>query len=335
MIALLGAAAPVPTAIPSPEFPAAVVISAGLFQVLLAAGLTPLLFGMMRQTRARMEGRVGAGVLQPYRNLRKLALKEPLRAHGSSPVLRFAPPVLVISSLAVITLTPLVSTVFLERLPSDLFVVVTCLAVGTVALAALGLEHGTAFGGMGSSRHMMIAALVEPTVLVAIYALSIRAGTSTLSSIVTARVDDPISVLAPSGLLAVVALVVVVLAECGRLPVDNPSTHLELTMVHEAMVLESGGRDLALLEFGSWLRLTALLGLVVNLALPWGIATEPTVIALLIGAAAITFKLLLAGVAVAAGEVFLAKLRLFRVPELLAGSFALAFLAITASYLTP
>jgi formate hydrogenlyase subunit 4 len=134
-------------------------------------------------------------------------------------------------------------------------------------------------------------------------------------------------------LLAVVALALAVLAETGRLPVDNPSTHLELTMVHEAMVLESSGRDLAWLELGSWLRLTALLGLVVNLVIPWGVATTATLPAVMVGLAAIVVKLLLAGALVAAVEVFLAKLRLFRVPELLAGSFVLAFLSVTASSL--
>jgi formate hydrogenlyase subunit 4 len=124
-----------------------------------------------------------------------------------------------------------------------------------------------------------------------------------------------------------------VIAETGRLPVDNPATHLELTMVHEAMVLESSGRDLAWLELGSWLRLTALLGLVVNLVIPWGVATTATLPAALVGFAAIVLKLVLAGALVAAVEVFLAKVRLFRVPELLAGSFVLAFLSVTASSL--
>ena len=134
-------------------------------------------------------------------------------------------------------------------------------------------------------------------------------------------------------LLAVVALALAVIAETGRLPVDNPATHLELTMVHEAMVLESSGRDLAWLELGSWLRLTALLGLVVNLVIPWGVATTATLPAALVGLVAIVLKLVLAGALVAAVEVFLAKVRLFRVPELLAGSFVLAFLSVTASSL--
>jgi formate hydrogenlyase subunit 4 len=304
-----------------------------ILQVLVATAITPLLVGVMRQVRARMEGRVGAGLLQPYRDVRKLLAKEPLRAEGSSIVLIAAPLVLLVSSLMVVALVPLVTTAYIPSIPNDLFVVVSLLLIGTVALALLGLDSGTAFGGMGSSRHMMIAALVEPTVLMSVYALSIPVGSSTLSRIVLARGADLTRVVTPAGLLAVVALVVVVLAETGRLPVDNPSTHLELTMIHEGMILESAGRDLAWLELGSWLRLTALLGLVVNLALPWGLADTAQPLALLIAVAALGAKLLVAGGLIAAAEVFMAKVRLFRVPELLAGSFVLAFLAVTASYL--
>lgn len=304
-----------------------------ILQVLVATAITPLLVGVMRQVRARMEGRVGAGLLQPYRDVRKLLAKEPLRAEGSSIVLITAPLVLLVSSLMVVALVPLVTTAYIPSIPSDLFVVVSLLLIGTVALALLGLDSGTAFGGMGSSRHMMIAALVEPTVLMSVYALSIPVGSSTLSRIVLARGADVTRVVTPAGLLAVVALVVVVLAETGRLPVDNPSTHLELTMIHEGMILESAGRDLAWLELGSWLRLTALLGLVVNLALPWGLADTAQPLALLIAVAALGAKLLVASGLIAAAEVFMAKVRLFRVPELLAGSFVLAFLAVTASYL--
>lgn len=301
--------------------------------LVLAVALTPVLIGVMRTTRARLEGRVGGGVGQPWRDLRKLLSKQPTRAPGSTPVLTLAPIVLMASSLVVCALVPLVSTVALASVPGDLFVVVAVLLVGTVALALLGLESGTAFGGMGSSRHMVIAALVEPTVLLSIYALSVPAGSSALAAIVQARLADPASLLNPVSLLAIFALVVVVIAETGRLPVDNPSTHLELTMIHEAMILESGGRDLGWLELGSWLRLTALLGVVANLALPWGIAQDAAPLNLLLGAAAITVKLLVLGAALAAAEVFIAKLRLFRVPELLAGSFVLAFLSVSASYL--
>lgn len=303
------------------------------WQVLVAVALTPLLIGVMRQLRARLEGRAGAGVGQPWRDARKLLAKEPLAAEGAGPLMAAAPLVLAVSSLVSVALVPLLGIATLAWVPDDLFVVVSVLLVGTVALALLGLESGTAFGGMGSSRHMMIAALVEPTVLVSVYALSVPVGTTALSAILQARMTDPATVVSPVSLLALVALTIVVLAETGRLPVDNPATHLELTMVHEAMVLESSGRDLGWLELGSWLRLTALLGLVVNLALPWGVAADLGVIATLVATVAFAAKLFLAGAIIAAAEVFLAKVRLFRVPELLAGSFVLAFLSVTASYL--
>jgi len=304
-----------------------------VIQLVLAVAVTPVLIGVMRTTRARLEGRVGGGIGQPWRDLRKLLSKEPTRAPGSTPVLTLAPILLMASSLVLCALIPLASTLALASVPGDLFVVVSVLLIGTVALALLGLESGSAFGGMGSSRHMVIAALVEPTVLLSIYALSVPAGTSALAAIVQARRADPASLLNPVSLLAIFALVVVVIAETGRLPVDNPSTHLELTMIHEAMILESGGRDLGWLELGSWLRLTALLGLVANLALPWGIGQDAAPLTLLIGIVAVTVKVLILGAVLAAAEVFIAKLRLFRVPELLAGSFVLAFLSVSASYL--
>jgi formate hydrogenlyase subunit 4 len=304
-----------------------------LGQVLVMAALSPVLVGVMRQVRARLEGRVGPGVLQPWRDLRKLFAKEPLRAGGTSWVASVAPLVVAVSSLVVVALTPLLTTATFDRVHDDLFVVVSVLLLGTVAFALVGLDSGSAFGGMGSSRHMTIAALVEPTVLVSVYALSIPVGSSVLSQIVSARLDHPASIAAPVSLLALIALLVAVIAETGRIPVDNPATHLELTMVHEAMLLESSGRDLAWLEVGAWLRLGALLGLIGTLLVPWGVARELTLWSIPLALLALVVKLAVIGGLVAAAEVFLAKARLFRVPELLAGSFVLAFLAVTASYL--
>lgn len=304
-----------------------------LVQVVLFVVLAPVLIGVIRQVRARLEGRAGAGILQPWRDLRKLLAKDPVRAQDSSWLLRGGPVVLLVSSLALCVLLPLVGTLTVPLLPSDLFVIVSLMLIGVVALALVGLDAGTAFGGMGSSRHMTVAALVEPTLLLSVYALSIPAGTSTLSLIVQTRLQSPSVIISPVSVLAMVALSIAIMAETGRLPVDNPSTHLELTMMHEAMVLESSGRDLAWLELGSWLKLAALLGLVSNLMVPWGVLTDFSVPGVVVGAVATVVKVLLLGALLSIGEVFLAKVRLFRVPELLAGSFALAFLAVTASYL--
>jgi formate hydrogenlyase subunit 4 len=157
-------------------------------------------------------------------------------------------------------------------------------------------------------------------------------GSTSLGAIVTAGAEDPLRVFAPASLLAFAALAIATLAETGRIPVDNPSTHLELTMVHEAMVLEYSGRDLGLVEWASAMRLTILLGLLANLFIPWGVATTTEPAWLLLGAGAFVLKVGGLAALLAAGEVFAAKLRLFRVPELLAGSFALSLLAVLASY---
>ncbi|WP_033289622.1 respiratory chain complex I subunit 1 family protein [Amycolatopsis jejuensis] len=307
-----------------------------LLQVVLMTAGAPLLTGLMRQIRARFEGRAGAGVLQPWRDLRKLLRrKESVTPRGTGSVFRTAPVVLMATTLLVAFAAPFVTTIPVLPAVSDTFAVVALLALGTAALVLAGLDTGTAFGGMGASREITVIALVEPTLLVAILALSARAGTTDLSAIVSSTVDDPARVGSPVSLLAAVALIIVVVAETGRLPVDNPATHLELTMVHEAMVLEYAGPDLALVELASSMRLTVFLGLLANLFVPWGIATTTTLPAVLVGVAALVVKIGLLGVLLAGAEVFLAKLRLFRVPELLAGSFLLALLAVAASYVLP
>ena len=301
-------------------------------QVLLVVSGAPLLVGVLRQVRARLEGRAGAGVGQPWRDLRKLLRKQAVTPRGSTEVFRIAPLVLVASTLVVAAASPFLATGSALDPIADLFAVVALLTLGAVVLALAGLDTGTAFGGMGASREMTITALVEPTLLLAAFALSVRVGSTNLSAIVTATAHDPARVLSPVSLLAAVALAVAVVAEAGRLPVDNPSTHLELTMVHEAMVLEYAGPDLALVEWASAMRLTVFLGLLATLFAPFGIATGGGPAALAVAVAAFAGKVLLLGVALAAGEVFLAKVRLFRVPELLAGSFLLGLLAVAASF---
>lgn len=303
-----------------------------IVQLAVLIVLAPYLIGLMRQVRAALEGRAGAGVGQPWRDLRKQFRKEPITPEGSSWVFASAPVVLVASTLVIAAVAPFVATILPLAGVADLFAVVALLLLGTVVLALAGLDTGTAFGGMGASREMTVAALAEPTILLAGFALSVRVGSTNLSAIVERGQQSPGAVLSPATLLAAVALAVVVIAEAGRLPVDNPSTHLELTMIHEAMVLEYAGRDLALVEFASALRLTVLLGLWANLFLPWGVVTEASPGALLVGVAVFVVKVAVLGAVLAAGEVFMAKLRLFRVPELLAGSFLFGVLAVSSSF---
>jgi formate hydrogenlyase subunit 4 len=301
-------------------------------QLLLVVGGAPLLVGLMSQVRARLEGRAGAGMGQPWRDLRKQLRKEAIRPDGSSWVFTAAPRVLLASTLLIAAVAPFLSTVNPMDGVADLFAVVALLLLGTVALALAGLDTGTAFGGMGASREMTVASLAEPTILLVGFALSARVGSSNLAAIVEGNLTDPAQVLSPASLLAAVALAVVIVAETGRLPVDNPATHLELTMIHEAMVLEYAGRDLALVELASALRLSVLLGLGANLFLPWGVATTAEPLALLGAGVVFAVKVGTLGAVLAAFEVFVAKWRLFRVPELLAGSFLFGLLAVSASF---
>jgi formate hydrogenlyase subunit 4 len=306
---------------------------ATVLQVVAVLAGAPLVVGGMRQIRARLEGRAGGGIGQPWRDLRKQLRKQQVTPRGTTVVFALAPAVVVGTTLLIAAILPLIALGSPLDPAADLFGVVGLLFLGTVALTLAGLDTGTAFGGMGSSREITIAALVEPTILLAVFALSVPGQSANLAAIVAATADNPGQLVSPGSLLAFVALAIVIIAETGRLPVDNPSTHLELTMIHEAMVLEYAGPKLAMVEWASAMRLTVLLGLMANLFLPWGIAgADPSLPAILIGFVVIILKIsVLAGV-LAAAEVFVAKLRYFRVPELLAGSFLLALLAVTASY---
>ncbi len=303
-----------------------------IVQVLLVLVGAPVLVAGMRQFRARLEGRVGAGVGQMWRDLRKLWRKESIAPEGSTIIFTAAPAIVVASMVLISAAAPFIATTSPLDGVADLYAVVSLLLVGSIALALAGLDTGSAFGGMGSSRTVTVTALAEPTLLVAGFALSARVGSSNLASLVEHSQRAPGTILSPATLLAAVALWIVVVAETGRLPVDNPSTHLELTMIHEATTLEYAGRDLALVELGSAMRLAILLGLWGNLFLPWGVATTAGPGALALGAGIFVAKVAVLGAVLAASEVFLAKLRLFRVPELLAGSFLFGVLAVSSSF---
>jgi formate hydrogenlyase subunit 4 len=302
-----------------------------VIQVAVVAVGGPLLLGLMRKVRSRLEGRVGAPIHQPLLDLRKLFVKQRMRPRESSWVFGSGPVVLVATVVAVAAVSPLATTHPPLGQSSDFFAVAFALLLGSVLLALSALDTGTAFGGMGSSRSMTIGALCEPALLVAILAMAISARSSNLPALVRDGLAHPTVIASPARILALASFLVVILAESGRLPVDNPSTHLELTMIHEAMVLEYAGPDLGLIILGESMRLVFLLGLLVNLLVPWGVAERPGVLFFCVGLLALCAKVAVAGAAIAVFEVFTAKMRLFRLPELLAGGFVLALLgAVTA-----
>jgi formate hydrogenlyase subunit 4 len=302
-------------------------------QALLALGLAPGLVGLVRFLKARLQNRRGAPVWQPYLELRKLFAKEVVISSNASWVFRGAPYVVFASALAASLLVPLVAVPLPFDGIGDLLALVYLLLLGTFCLALAGLDPGSAFGGMGSSREMTVAALAEPTLALAIFALALGAGSTNLGQIVARTMADPATALSPGHLLAFGALFVVTLAETGRLPVDNPATHLELTMIHEAMVLEYSGRYLALIEWAAAVKLLIFFSLLANLFVPWGVAAALTPAALGLAVVTLVLKLGALAATLALFETRVAKLRLFRVPELLSVSFLLALLAITSSFL--
>ena len=307
--------------------------AAVLCQTLFAVALAPGVTGFIRSLKARLQGRRGAPAWQPYLELRKLLHKERVVSHTASWLFHAAPFVVFGTSVLVASLVPLVFVSRAFDRTGDLFAAVYLLLLGTFFLALAGLDTGSPFGGMGASREMTVVALTEPTVALSIFALALAAGSTNLGHIVTTAVMQPAAALGAGHVLAFTALFIVTLAETGRLPVDNPSTHLELTMIHEAMVLEYSGPYLALVEWGASLKLLVFFALAANLFLPWGIAFTLAPTALAVALAALAAKIALLATAVAVLETRVAKLRLFRVPELLSASFVMALLAVLSTFL--
>jgi formate hydrogenlyase subunit 4 len=302
-------------------------------QAALALLLAPGLVGLVRWMKARLQSRRGAPMWQPYWELWKLLQKEVVVSSNASWLFRAAPFIVFSSAVAATFLVPILAVPLPFDAIGDLLVVVYLLLLGTFFLSLAGLDPGSAFGGMGASREMTIAALAEPTIALAIFALALSAGSTNLGQIVARTMTDPFSALSPGHLLAFGALFIVTLAETGRLPVDNPATHLELTMIHEAMVLEYSGRYLALIEWAAAVKLLIFFSLLGNLFLPAGVSMSLTPTTLLVALLSLLLKFGLLAGAVAVLETRIAKLRLFRVPELLSVSFVLALLAVTSSFL--
>ena len=287
-----------------------------ILQLLLYVLLAPLLAGWIRWVKARLQNRRGASILQPYRDLYKLFGKEARMAHTASPLFRAAPYIVFSATWLAAAAVPLFATNLPTAAVADIIVIVGLLALARFFLALAGMDVGTAFGGMGASREMLISALAEPAMLMAVFTLVMTAHTTNLASVVDFQLTG-VTILRPSYLFALAALVLVAVAESGRIPVDNPATHLELTMIHEAMLLEYSGRHLALMEWAAQLKLLLYGALLVSMFFPWGIAQQNSLAALGAGLLIVIAKLLLLGVALAVSETVLAKMRLFRAPAFL------------------
>lgn len=309
--------------------PAAAIV----LQTVLLVALAPLWNGVVARLKARLQMRRGLPVLQRYRDLFKLVGKETVLSEHASPLARVAPYLMAGAAVTLCTWTPVLTTVPGLGFAGDLVMTVALLAVMRVLLALLALEAGTTFGGMAASRHLALSALAEPALMLAVFTLALNAGSTDLARIAAAVEAAPSAWLSPSHLLALTAVWIVVVSETGRVPVDNPATHLELTMIHEGMTLDVSGHHLVLLEWAGAVRQLVLLTLVANLFLPWGIAGTLEPAALGLALLAWLGKLGVFAVAVALTESLTAKMRLFRVPEFLGMAFLLALIALTSDTL--
>lgn len=289
----------------------------------------PLVIGVIRKVKARLQGRVGAPLLQAYRDLFKWVRKDSVASTVTSWVFKVAPYMVFGTTATAAFLLPNITNLGAQ---ADIIFVGFILVLGTAFLVLSGLDAATTFGGMGSSREAMITALAEPVFITALFALA-QISHSTLSSDITAHILNTHSAwLNPAFILAFLSLFLITLAENARYPFDNPTTHLELTMVHEAMILENSGKDLALMEMGSMTKLTVMLSLLASVVLPWGIATTLTFQALAIGLIVWIAKILAMAVVVALIESTIAKMRLLRIPALLGMAWVVAFMALLTQY---
>jgi formate hydrogenlyase subunit 4 len=304
----------------------------GLLQAAALLGLAPLLRGVMKKMKAAFQTRQGPPLLQDYYDLAKLLRKEPVRSEVSSWVFVAGPRVYFATAVAATGLVPVVVTGAPLEAAGGILVLVGALALGRFALAAAALDTGSPFGGMGASREMTVAALAEPALMLGLFTVGLWAGSLNLGDLVRTTAERGLSA-HPSNILAAAALFIVLIAEAGRVPVDNPATHLELTMIHEAMLLEYSGADLALVEWASALKELLFMTLLVNLFLPLGLASGTRLTPLLVAGGLYLAKVFLLAAAVTVVEATNAKLRFFRVPELMAASLGLAFLALAIRFL--
>jgi len=296
-------------------------------QMLLVLALAPLLIGFVRKVKARLLLRQGPPLLQPYRDLIRLLRKEVVLANNASWLFRAIPYLIFAATWVAAALVPTFASGLIFSWSADLIAIVALLGTARFLLALAGLDIGTSFGGIGSSREVMIATIAEPAMLMIVFTLALVAGTTQLSAMAEFLASGESGLRVSLG-MALIALIMVAIAENARIPVDNPATHLELTMVHEAMVLEYSGRHLALIDLAAELKLLLYLSLIACLFLPWGMAPPGAPLAALaLGIAAYVAKLAALGFLLGLFETSIAKMRVFRVPDFLGVALMLGLLA--------
>ena len=295
-------------------------------QMSLVLLLAPLLTGFVRKVKARLLRRQGPSVFLPYRDLVRLLHKEVVLAENASWLFRVAPYLIFAATWVAAALVPTFATGLLFSWTADLIAIAALLGSVRFFLALAGMDVGTSFGGIGSSREVMIASLAEPAMLMIVFTVALIAKSTQLSTISNVMLSAHVGLRISLGLV-LVGLIIVAIAENARVPVDNPATHLELTMVHEAMILEYSGRHLAVIELAASLKLLLYVSLIACIFVPWGLAhADAGPRAYLLGVIAYLVKLLIGGFLLALFETLIAKMRVFRVPTFLGAALMLGLL---------
>jgi len=294
---------------------------------LLLVGLSPLIVGIMRKTKAKSQKRIGSPIIQPYFDILKLLKKEDVVSDQSSWIFRCNPWVHFVTAVSAAFFIP-VSIVYSPfGVMGDILLVVGLFGLGKFFTILAGLDVASSFGGMGSSREIMFSALVEPALFITIFVIAIFYGGTNISTVVTSA--NEVSFLASPGVIfALIAFFIILMVETGKLPFDNPSTHLELTMIHEATVLEYSGKSLALIEWSQAIKQIILLTLFVNIFLPWGISDNSSLTGISFGILFIIVKIVSLSILITLVETRIAKWRLFRVPDLIAISIASSMIGV-------
>lgn len=303
-------------------------------EMVLVLALAPLLTGLIRKVKARLLMRRGPPVLQPYKDLLRLVRKEVVLAENASWLFRAAPYLIFAATWVAASLVPTFATGLLFSWSADLIAITALLGSARFFLALAGMDIGTSFGGIGSSREAMFATLAEPAMIMMVFTVALLAGSTQLSTVSNFMLSADVGLRVSLG-LALIALIIVAVAENARIPVDNPATHLELTMVHEAMVLEYSGRHLAVIELAAQLKLLLYASLIACIFVPWGLArNEASLATLAIGVATYLAKLAAFGLLLAFFETSIAKMRVFRVADFLGIALMLGLLGTLLLFVT-
>ncbi|MBI4843028.1 MAG: NADH-quinone oxidoreductase subunit H [Nitrospirae bacterium] len=303
-----------------------------LLQLIILVGIAPAFTGWVRMLKCWSQGRTTAGLFQPYRDLIKLFSKEVLLADNATWIFRFTPYLVFGTAVLAGGIIPMLTVDLPAASTADVIVLVALFAIARFFTALAGMDIGTAFGGMGSSREMTIASLAEPAMLMAIFTVSLASKSTSLSQMVHVIYAGQ-SAFRPSIAFALIAFILIALAETGRIPVDNPATHLELTMIHEAMILEYSGRHLALIEWAGMMKLFLFVVLGIAAFAPWGIALSGELFPVLLAFLFMLMKLGVIGIGLVLIETGLAKMRIFRMTEFLGSAFLLATLGMLSFFI--